>query len=413
MARTWIVNPFDPLPGDPEQPGRYATLARMLRDAGHEVTWWTASFSHRFKRPVDQAAIRDACWQEGIDVRFIEVPAYPRNVCYRRIRSHRVYAAVFERQAQAAPPPAVIIASNPPLESPAAAARIARARGARLIIDVQDIWIDNFRQLMPKTIWWASPVLLRPWVRANRRAYAAADAVVGVASRYADEPHRYGRKDYRREVIPLGVDLSSFDAAAKRGRCLLGAKRSGEIWAIYNGSFSHAYDVLTVARVAARLARSRPDIRFVFSGRGELEAKVRQLAGQSERVSFLGFAPFDDWAATMSRCDVGWNAVKPEALVLMPNKVFYYWAAGLAVLNSVPGECADWVGRTGTGLSYPAGDVDAAANALIDLISDPARLARQQQAARQATVERWDRRVLYQRYVRLVTDLCQQNRFFH
>ena len=410
MARTWIVNPFDPLPGDSEQPGRYATLARMLGDAGHEVTWWTASFSHRFKRPVDQAAIQDACRREHIDVRFIEVPAYPRNVCWRRIRSHRVYAAGFERQARAAPPPAVIIASNPPLELPAAAARLARRHGARLIVDVQDIWIDNFRQLMPKTIQWASSVLLWPWVRANRRTYAAADVVVGVAGKYADEPRHYGRCEYRKEVIPLGIDLDSFDQAVRRGRCLQGAKPAGETWAIYSGSFSHAYDVLTVARVAARVVRSRPDVRFIFSGRGELEAEVRRLAGAGERVSFLGFAPFDDWAATVSECDVGWNAAKPEALVLMPNKIFYYWAAGLAVLNSIPGECADWVSRTETGRSYPAGDVDAAANALIELISDPARLARQRRAARQAAVERWDRRVLYQRYVRLVTDLCQKYR---
>jgi len=406
MARIWIVNPFDPLPGDPEQPGRYATLARMLGDAGHEVTWWTASFSHRFKRPVDQAAIREACRQEGIDVRFIEVPAYPRNVCWRRIRSHRVYAAVFERQAQAAPPPGVIIASNPPLESPAAAARLARRHGARLIIDVQDIWIDNFRQLMPKTIRWASSVLLRSWVRANRQAYAAADAVVGVAGGYADEPRRYGRQDYRREVIPLGIDLSSFDAAARRGRCLPGEKRPGEIWTIYGGSYSHAYDVLTVAQVAARVARQRTDVRFIFSGRGELEPKMRDIVRGLDRVTFLGFS-FDDWAATVTRCDIGWNAIKPESRVLLPNKVFSYWAAGLAVLNTVPGECAEWISRTGTGLSYRAGDVEGATNALIDLISDPARLARQRQAARQAAVERWDRRVLYQQYVRLVTELCQ------
>jgi glycosyltransferase involved in cell wall biosynthesis len=321
-----------------------------------------------------------------------------------------VYARRFEQRAKETAAPDVIIASNPPLESPVVAGRIARARGAKLIVDVQDIWIDNFRQLMPAGIRWAWPLLLRPWRNANRQAYLMADAVVGVAGGYADEPRRYGRSDYRREVIPLGIDLAAFDAAVHRGRCLLGEKPTGEIWVAYSGSYSHAYDVLTIAEVARRVVRERSDVRLIFTGRGELEKRVREITRGLDRVTFLGFAPFDDWAATLANCDIGWNAVRPEALVLMPNKVFYYWASGLAVLNSIPGECAEWVSRTGTGLSYSAGDVDAASAALLELVCDRARLARQREASRREAVERWDRRRLYQTYIDLVSELSARGR---
>ena len=406
MAQVWIVNPFDPLPDDREQPGRYTTLSRMLRDEGHEVTWWTASYSHRFKRLVDQEAIGQACKRERINVRFVEVPAYARNVSYRRIRSHRMYASRFEKQARRASAPDVIVASNPPPGAAAAAARIARSRRARLIVDVQDIWIENHRRMLPGLLRWAWPAILRPWIRANRAAFAAADAVVGVASGYADEPKRYGRAAYRREVIPLGIDLASFDEAARAGRCLLGEKRRGEIWAIYSGSLSGNYDVLTVARAAARVAREREDIRFIFSGRGELEPEVRRIVGGVPQVTLLGFAPFEDWAATVTRCDIAWNTVRPETLILFPNKIFYYWASGLAVLNTIPGECADWVARTKTGLTYAAGDVDEACQALTTLADDPSRLARQGEAARQFAVQTWDRQHLYKRYVDLVGELA-------
>ncbi|HSW45146.1 MAG TPA: glycosyltransferase family 4 protein [Phycisphaerae bacterium] len=410
MGRIWIVNPFDPLPGDPEQPGRYATLARMLCGEGHEVVLWTADFSHRFKRPVDRAPIEETARRERIEVRFVHVPGYKKNVSCRRILSHRVYARGFEQEASDAARPDVIIASNPPLESPVAAGRLAKRFGARLIIDVQDNWIDNFRHLMPRALKWASPVILRPWVWANQRAFAAADAVVGVAGGYADEPRRYGRPEYRRAVIPLGVDLELFDEAARRGRGLLGEKQPGEIWAVYSGSYSHAYDVLTVAEVARRVLRERPDVRFIFSGRGDLESQVRDLLRGTDRVSFLGFAPFEDWAATVCQCDVGFNAIRPEAFVLMPNKVFYYWAAGLAVLNSAEGECADWVAQTETGLSYAAGDVAGAKNAMMQIVSDPKSLSRQREASRRSAVERWDRRLLYRPYLKLVSDLCARSR---
>src|SRR5438067_13125283 len=101
MSHIWIVNPFDPLPGSGEQPGRYASLARMLRDAGHQVTWWTASFSHRFKRDLDRATVQTACAVEGIDARILTVRPYRKNVSWARLRSHNDYAAALRREAGA------------------------------------------------------------------------------------------------------------------------------------------------------------------------------------------------------------------------------------------------------------------------------------------------------------------------
>jgi len=45
----WIVNPFDPLPGEFFKPGRYATLADILIRNGYKVTWWSSNFFHATK----------------------------------------------------------------------------------------------------------------------------------------------------------------------------------------------------------------------------------------------------------------------------------------------------------------------------------------------------------------------------
>lgn len=409
MPRIWIVNPFDPLPGDPEQAGRYASLAFMLRDAGHDVTWWTSDFSHRFKQRLDMRHLAAHGRRVSIDVRFIATPPYQRNVSLARLRSHRAFAQRFEDEARlAAHAPAVIIASNPPPDSAAAAARVARLRRAKLIIDTQDIWVENFRRLLPSVIRWSSPALLAPWVRANRFAYAAADAVVGVADIYADQAAAYNAQPPRRAVIPLGVDLAAFDRAAASGRCLLGHKPAGEIWSIYSGSMSESYDVRTVAAAARRSLPDHPHIRFIFSGRGPLEAELKNRLAGLPRVTFLGFAPFDDWAATLRQCDIGWCAIRPEALIAMPNKIFYYWAAGLAILNSIPGQCADWVRQSASGSTYMAGDPDSAATMFLNLCRAAADLTRTRAASRFAAESTWDRRLLYDPYVRLVNDLCNQ-----
>ena len=43
----WVVNPFDDIPGEGLPPLRFWTLCRVLAGRGHDVTWWTADWSHR------------------------------------------------------------------------------------------------------------------------------------------------------------------------------------------------------------------------------------------------------------------------------------------------------------------------------------------------------------------------------
>ena len=164
--------------------------------------------------------------------------------------------------------------------------------------------------------------------------------------------------------------------------------------------------MFSVARVAARLTRDRPSLRFIFSGRGELEPQVREIVGDSARVTFLGFAPFEDWAATVRQCDVGFNAIWPQTFVWFPNKVFYYWAAGLAVMNSIPGECAEWVEKTQTGVTYTAGDVEDASSRMLTLLDNPDALAAMRTRSRDAAEQRWDRQILYQPYIELIEQLA-------
>jgi len=405
MAHIWIVNPFDPLPGDPEQPGRYLSLARMLRTAGHRVTWWTSDFSHRFKQPVDRAAIEAAAARDAITVRFIETPPYHRNVGFRRLASHRALARKFASaaaRAAEADRPDLILASNPPPELAKEAGRLAVRNQRPLIVDVQDLWVNTFRGLLPGAFRWMSPLLLRPWTAATRSAYQPADVVVGVAQRYADDALEYGQVSAPRVCIPLGIDLAEFDRAAAAGRNLLGEKPPGEVWSIYSGSYSGAYDVLTVAQAAVQLVGRHPHCRFLLSGRGELEPQIRAIVKDHPRITFLGFAPFEDWAATIRQCDIGWNAVKPDRWVLFPNKIFYYWAAGLAVMNSIAGECAEAVERGGSGVTYRCGDVGEAVVRFESLMSDPQRLNERRRASRKSAETTWDRAILYRPYVAMI-----------
>ena len=404
--RLWLVNPFDPLPGDPEQEGRYATLARLLVGRRHAVTWWTSAFSHRFKRPVDQTAVETACRRIGFSVRFLAAPAYTKNVSFARRRNHAVLAREFAGAARAERDrPDAVLASAPPPGLALAAVQFAREAGARSVIDVQDLWPENFARLLPRV---ARPVFnlkIWPWWRTARRAYELADAIVGVADAYVEGAVAVGGPKQRTATIPLGVDLAAFDAAARAGRSDRFSRPPGEVWLAYAGSLNISYDPLTILRAAAELrGRSVPPFRLFVTGRGELQAEAERLVRQErlDNVTITGFLEFNEWAWLLSQCEVGFNASFPEALIYLPNKIFYYLAAGAAVLNTIPGQCSRIVREGGCGVDYEAGNVASCAAAMERLMVDTEERQEMGRAAHRLAETTYDRAVLYPRYVMFI-----------
>jgi len=411
-VNVWLVNPFDPLPSGQEPPGRYATLARMLASAGHEVVWWTSSFSHRFHRFLDLPAAQAACRDAGIDVRFLHAPSYRRNVSLWRLWNHFLLGRRFKTEARTCQPhPDVIVASSPPPGLALAAAGIARKCGVRLVVDVQDLWPETFNRVAPP---WAKPLLhMATWPvrRAARQAYQAADAIVGVADGYVQRAVELGGPKVWTRTIPLGVDLAAFDAAAEAGRCDRFGKPLGETWLVYAGSLTGSYDCLTILR-AAEMLRDRRGLRFFLAGRGELEEQIRRIIADKrlENVTLTGFLAPPACLYLLRQCDIGINSCLEEAMILLPNKVFHYLAAGLAVLNAIPGQCSRIVGQGHCGLDYRPGDAATCAAAIVELIEDSDELEAMRRAARKLAQDTYDRSRLYRPYVELIENLAAQRR---
>jgi len=402
----WIVNPFDPLPGDPEQEGRYATLARLLIDRGHQVTWWTSAFSHRFKRPVDQDAIRSACAPLGLIPRFLDCTPYRRNVSFARLWNHSQLSRRFREQApQANPRPDVILASSPPPSLVLAAAEVGRELGAKAIVDVQDLWPDTFQRLAPAGLQSVFKLALWPSSRTARRAYASCHAVTGVADAYVERAVAMARERKPAMTVPLGVDLDAFDEAASNAPEDQWVKPPGETWLAYTGSLNRSYDFLTIIKAAARIREKHGDrVRFILTGRGDLAAEAQRLVTSQglTNVTLTGFLDFAAWASLLTQCDAGFNASFPEALIYLPNKLFYYLAAGVAVLNTIPGQCSEIIRDAGCGLDYRAGDVDSCVQAVEQILGDRRSLIAMGRAARELAETTYDRSVLFPQFAEFI-----------
>lgn len=426
----WLVNPFDPLPGEAEQLARYGRLALTLKERGHRVTWWSASFSHRFKRPIDAAAVTGAARRRGIDVRLIETPPYRKNISLRRLWSHASFGRRWRAEAEAvlarnsssspellatagadrhkpnrhAPLPDLILASSPPLESAAHAATFGKRHGIPVVIDIQDQWPDYFAYAFPRALRVAARPLLTRHYAHERRAYRLATAITAVAEGYLERGLKIGGPKAMSAEFPLGVDLGEADAAMNdrtAAESFAWKKREGEVWAIMFGSFAHSYDLMTIVHAAAR-ARTTWDnrVRFFFAGRGELEASLRREVERLglDNVVFTGFLAHPNYGPLLAQADIGFTASFPDSLVHLPNKVFFYFAAGVALLNTIPGECARIIDDAGCGLTYQAGHADACFDAIRQAIDDPAALRHMKAASRSLAESRFDRRIILPRF---------------
>lgn len=400
----WLVNPFDPLPGDVEQRGRYASLCKVLHDRGHHVTWFTSAFSHRFKRPVDQAALTAACGPLSVTPVFLEAPAYPSNVSLRRLWSHRLLTKAFVKAASQLARqhrPDVVLVSSPLPGLALAAVEFAHRQGVKAIVDIQDLWPETFLRLGPPALRPVLAAILSPMQRSARRAYGLADAIVGVADGYVQRAVDLTHSAAPTKMIPLGVELADFDAAVAAGRCDQYGKPAGEIWLAYTGSLSRSYDcqtvlegfLLSLGELKARGLRPK----LWISGRGEMKdvlaSRIRQ-AGAQDHVEMLGFLDFPTWAYLLSQCDVGFNSNFPEAMIFLPNKIFYYLAAGLAVLNTIPGQASRIVSEGKCGLDYTAGNPQSCCRQLLAILENPSSLATMKASARDLASQVFDRSVL-------------------
>jgi glycosyltransferase involved in cell wall biosynthesis len=112
-----------------------------------------------------------------------------------------------------------------------------------------------------------------------------------------------------------------------------------------------------------------------------------------------GLLPRGDYVKLLASCEVGLVLVKPESLVAVPNKACDYAAAGLALVNSLPGELAGLIDTHAAGVSYTAGDGSSLARAITDLAADRRRLLGLRAGARRLAAAAFDRERTYPAFV--------------
>ena len=190
-----------------DQPGgvRHWQHARALARAGHRVSVVTSYVQHKERTVPERYAGRRVVHEteDGLDVwRTYSTPGYGRDL-RSRVASYGTFAWWSAVASARAPRPDVVVASSPSLPSAAAAATLARARGARFLLEVRDLWPDSAIAM--------GLVRDRRTIAVARRleayCYARADRIVALTEGIRDGMVAQGVSPARIALITNGVGL--------------------------------------------------------------------------------------------------------------------------------------------------------------------------------------------------------------
>ncbi|MGI9120558.1 MAG: glycosyltransferase family 4 protein [Acidimicrobiales bacterium] len=294
-------------------------------------------------------------------------------------------------------PADVVVVSSPTFFSIASAWLLARLKGAKLVVEVRDLWPAIIVELGVLS----NRRVIRVLERLELKAYRAADQIVVVSEGFRGHLTARGVPPDKVHTIPNGVDLGLFcpdGANGGKSRARLGAPE-GKVLVLYVGAHGISQGLTTLADAAARLGGEAVHFSFVGEGsrKQHLERHIRRLG--LTNVTLVPGVPRNQVPGLLAAADICVVCLRDVPLFssFIPSKIFEYLGAGKAVVGSVRGETADILRRGGAVVVEP-GDAAAIADAVRELAGDPCRRAAMGEKARLYVSEHFNRHTQAERY---------------
>ncbi|HEX3224107.1 MAG TPA: glycosyltransferase family 4 protein [Nocardioides sp.] len=244
-------------------------------------------------------------------------------------------------------------------------ARLLRRAGARVVVDQRDLMPELLVARYPRAPGRAIDVLHL----LERRTQRAVDHTITVNEHLRRRLEEAGG-DGNVSVVWNGPVLARVDGVRPAPE-LRGAGDRLVVWVGKMGVQDRVELVVEVADAVIR-SRGRRDLRFVLIGDGECLEDLRALVrrrGLDDRVTFTGWVPEETVFRYLATADAGIDTSLQEEVT--PVKALEYMSFGLAFAAFDLAETRRLAGEAAV-LAAP-GDVDALAQALVELIDDEQR----------------------------------------
>jgi colanic acid biosynthesis glycosyl transferase WcaI len=289
--------------------------------------------------------------------------------------------------------PDVILALTTPPMIAAAAAAVARARGIPLVTWVQDIYPEIAIEF---GVLGRNSLATRGFRELVRITHGMSTRIVALSDGMVDRLRAQGAPLDRIRVVHnwadgLGVvgNVPDRSSAFRREHGL-----TGKFVVMYSGNLGIPHEVATVVDAARKLARTEPDVVFLFVGGGARRQEAEKLSAGLTNVKFLGYQPRERLTESLGSADVHLVTLRDGlAGLLVPSKMYGVMACARPLFYVGPLECevARAVRAYDLGRAVAPGDVSGLASAIARASHDPDFCARAGARGREIFERMFDR----------------------
>lgn len=393
-------------------PNRLYPLTRHLAEHGHEV--FVATGMPNYPKGTVFADYRGRHFmrerRDGATVLRTHYYTTPRNVSTRsQLLSYLSFLPAVLHSGWRAGRVDAVFVTSPPIFPALPAILLAKLRGAKLVVDLRDLWPDEVVAVGAAREGSAPIRVLRA---IERWMYRSADVVTCTTRAFVDTVAERGVGEEKRRLLPNGADVELFRPLPHENDVAAQYPFGDRLVVMYSGLLGIKHGLETVIEAAA-LLRDREDVVFFLRGEGPrreaLEAQARELG--LTNVLFGGERPIDEVPYLLARADVCVTNLLPDAYLekIVSVKVFEYLACGKPVVGGVRGEGARVLQESGGGIAVAPGDAPAMADAVRELLDSPDRRAEMGEAGRRYVVEHHSRAAIAARLERYLDEVTSGN----
>ena len=340
--------------------------------------------------------------QVGDKLLIKEAPGYDRRSLFRRLYSWGKYLLASTRSILGGSgSDSFLIVSNPPLLGGWfwLLNHLRRRPYAVLVYDIHPDVLVMMGMLNKGS------AIVKGWHWINRKVYRDAEVVITLgewmATRLIQQAKSAG---FSPVVIPPWADTNRMVPLSSSENPLSERfNREGKQIVLYSGNMGISHDIDSMLE-SARLLRNRDDLLFLFIGSGQKWDEVKRFKQeqQLENIDIYPFQPEALLPMTMALATISLVALDKGAEGLMvPSKLFYYLAAGSAVIGvcRADNELRDVISDHDCGVCVEPGAPDRLAIAIESMLDHPEQLEQYRKNARRIAVEQYSQEVGVNRFI--------------
>lgn len=378
-------------------------LAREWVKMGHSVTIVAASFSHLRQKNPNISELTEE-FIDGIRYIWLPVNKYQGNGVMRFKNMLAFIYQLYHNLGKLAQiePDVVIASSTYPLDS-YPAYKLAKMTGAKFAFELHDLWPLSPMELGGMSKWHPFIMLMQRgedfWCR-------HADKVISILPKTEEYLKTRGLKGGKFCHIPNGIVLSDYDNVLP-----LKADYAERLDKLHNSEkfligFAGAHGIANALNVLLCAAEKLKNTNayFVLVGQGQEKENLKALAQKMklDNVLFLDSIPKKMVPAFLNKMDVLYIGLQNQKLFkfgISPNKLMDYMMASKPILHSVTAG-NDLVQEANCGISVPAEDIDAVADAIKKFMAmDKAELSALGANGKEYVIKHHDYKVLAEKFI--------------